>query len=194
MELTWNDLPGPPTRWWGQPARAAMRRDCLGAIAVQQRFGGLVRQQIVNERSVSVFDPELLRQVMADHADALVRWQREPEVFSHGLGQSALVAEGVVQRHPDTRKTDLLNRLLVVCDEDSRTALSAQDVFDQCVLRFEAGHETTASALQWWRWLMANQASHPPVQQRAAAETHAGGRASPKPSGGGLRLRLEARQ
>ena len=288
MNLTWNDLPGPPTRWWGLPALAAMRRDYLGAIAAQQHYGDLVRQQILNERAVDVFDPELLRQVMVDHADALIRWERGPEVFSDGLGQSVLVTEGAVwqrqrrmlmqaftpkrvagyvaqmveattmglvsvrpgkqamdglfshltmdvisrtlfsapisgdtraaadavqvlsetalremfwpmtlpdwlplpgkavkrkargliqgliraqmndrQHHPDARKTDLLNMLLVLRDEDSGTALSDQEVFDQCSLSFQAGHETTATALLWWSWLMA---SHPQAQTRAAAE------------------------
>lgn len=291
MERTWNDLPGPTTRWWGLPALAAMRRDYLGVIATQQRFGDLVRQQIVNERAVDVFDPELLRQVMVDHADALIRWERGPEVFSDGLGQSVLVTEGAVwqrqrrmlmqaftprrvagyaaqmveaaavgmaalrpgevamdglfshlamdvisrtlfsapisgntqaaadavqvlsetalremfwpmtlpdwlplpgkaakrhargliqgliqshiderHQHPDARKTDLLNMLLVLRDEDSGTALSTQEVFDQCVLSFQAGHETTATALLWWSWLMA---SHPQAQERAAAEVDA---------------------
>lgn len=291
MNLTWNDLPGPPTRWWGLPVLAAMRRDYLGTIAAQQPFGDLVRQQIINERSVDVFDPELLRQVMVDHADALIRWERGPEVFSDGLGQSVLVTEGTVwqrqrrmlmqaftpkrvtgyvaqmveattqgltplrpgeqsmdglfshlamdvisrtlfsapisvntraaadavqvlsetalremfwpmtlpnwlplpgkaakrkarrlirgliqvhiderQRHPDAGNTDLLNMLLTLRDEDSGTALSAQEVFDQCLLSFQAGHETTATALLWWSWLMA---SHPQAQERAAAEIEA---------------------
>ena len=288
MNFTWNDLPGPPTRWWGLPALAAMRRDYLGTIAAQQRFGDLVRQQVLRERAVDVFDPELLRQVMLDHADALIRWERGPEVFSDGLGQSVLVTEGAVwqrkrrmlmqaftpkrvagyvaqmveatrlglmpvrpgeqamdslfshltmdvisrtlfsvpisgdtraaaaavqvlsetalremfwpmtlpdwlplpgkaakrkarrliqgliraqmddrQHHPDSRKTDLLNMLLSLRDEDSGAGLSKQEVFDQCMLSFQAGHETTATALLWWSWLMA---SHPQAQARAAAE------------------------
>lgn len=291
MELTWNDLPGPATRWWGLPVLAAMRRDYLGVIAAQRGWGDLVRQQILNERAVDVFDPELLRQVMVDHADALIRWERGPEVFSDGLGQSVLVTEGAVwqrqrrmlmqaftprrvagyvahmveaasaglapfrsgevamdglfshlamdvisrtlfsapisgdtqaaadavqvlsetalremfwpmtlpdwlplpgkaakrksrrlihgliqghiderRRQPDANKTDLLNMLLVLRDDDSGTALSTQEVFDQCVLSFQAGHETTATALLWWSWLMA---SHPQAQQRAAAEVDA---------------------
>jgi cytochrome P450 len=288
MQLTWNSLPGPPNRWWGLPALAAMRRDYLGSIAAQQPFGDLVRQQILNERAVDVFDPELLRQVMVEHADALIRWERGPEVFADGLGQSVLVTEGAVwqrqrrllmqaftpkrvagyvaqmieattlglgavrpgeqamdellshlamdvisrtlfsapisgdtraaaaavqvlsetalremfwpmtlpdwlplpgksakrqarglihgliraqlderQHHLDAGNTDLLNMLLTLRDEESGAALSKQEVFDQCVLSFQAGHETTATALLWWSWLMA---SHPQAQARAAAE------------------------
>ena len=291
MEMTWNDLPGPSYRWWGLPTLAELRRDYLGAIGAQQRFGDLVRQRILQERIVDVFDPELLRQLMVDHADALIRWERGPEVFSEGLGQSVLVTEGSVwqrqrrllmqaftpkrvagyvtqmvdattlglkslrpgelamdgffshlamdvisralfsapisgdtqaaahavqvlsetalremfwpmtlpdwlplpgkaakrqsrrliqglihahleerQQHPDTSKADLLNMLLVLRDEDSGAALSAQEVFDQCILSFQAGHETTATALLWWSWLMA---SNPQAQARAAAEIEA---------------------
>jgi cytochrome P450 len=291
METTWNDLPGPAQRWWGLPALAAMRRDYLGSIAAHQRFGDLVRLQILNERTVDVFDPELLRQLMVDQADALIRWERGPEVFSDGLGQSVLVTEGALwqrqrrllmqaftpkrvsgyvaqmleaatlglnalqpgevamdglfshlamdvisrtlfsapisgntqaaadavqvlsetalremfwpmtlpdwlplpgkaakrqarclihgliqghvverQRHLDAGKTDLLNMLLILRDEDSGAALSAQEVFDQCLLSFQAGHETTATALLWWSWLMA---SHPKTQARAEAEVDA---------------------
>jgi cytochrome P450 len=291
METTWNELPGPAPSWWGLPALAAMRRDYLGTIAGHQRFGGLVRLQILNERTVDVFDAELVRQVMVDHADALIRWERGPEVFADGLGQSVLVTEGAVwqrqrrmlmqaftpkrvsgyvthmleaatlglsalqtgevvmdglfshlamdvisrtlfsapisgdtraaadavqvlsetalremfwpmtlpdwlplpgkvakrqarrlihgliqahvherQRHPDAGKTDLLNMLLLLRDEDSGAALSAQEVIDQCLLSFQAGHETTATAVLWWSWLMA---SHPQDQARAQAEIDA---------------------
>ena len=64
-----------------------MRKDYLGAIAAQQIFGDLVRQQIFNERTVDVFDPELLRQIMVDHADALIRGSVGPR-FSHTLWAS----------------------------------------------------------------------------------------------------------
>ncbi len=291
MQLTWNDLPGPPQRWWGLPVLAAMRRDYLGVIASQQRHGDMVRQQIGRERCVDVFDPELLRQLMVDHADALIRWERGPEVFADGLGQCVLVTEGAVwqrqrrmlmqaftprrvagyaalmveatslglaplqggtvamdglfshlamdvisrtlfsapisgdtqaaaaavqvlsetalremfwpmtmpnwlplpgkaakrrahrlihgliQGHVQARaqqvgsgQSDLLGMLLALRDEPTGAALSGQEVFDQCVLSFQAGHETTATALLWWAWLMA---CHPQAQARAAAEIDA---------------------
>ncbi|WP_225884202.1 cytochrome P450, partial [Rhizobium phaseoli] len=57
-------------------------------------MGDLVGQRILAERGVDVFDPELLREVMVEHADALVRWERGPEVFAELMGQSVLVTEG----------------------------------------------------------------------------------------------------
>ncbi len=287
---SWIDLPGPPTRWWGLPVLSAMRRDYLGVIAAQQRFGDLPRQSLLNVRAVDVFDPELLRELMVEHADALVRWERGPEVFAEVMGQSVLVTEGVVwqrqrrllmqaftpkkvagyaglmadaarsgldalrpgevemdavfshltmdvilrtlfstpagaqtaaaadavqhlsevalremfwpltlpdwlplpgkaakrhamrvmrgliQGHIDARANtaapgdDLLGMLQGLRDEDGSAGLSAQEVFDQCMVSFQAGHETSATALLWWSGLMAR---HPEAQARAAAEVQA---------------------
>ena len=295
--LTWNDLPAHPTRWWGLPALAAMRRDYLGMIAAQRPLGDLVRLQILGERTVDLFHPEQVREVMVDHADALVRWKRGPEVFAELMGQSVLVTEGatwqrqrrmlmpaftpkrvagyaalmteaataglagvrdgevamdsllshmtmdvisrtlfsqpiggdtaaaaeavqvlsetalaemfwpvtlpdwlplpgkaakrrasrlihgLLARHIDARRasgdggggaTDLLGMLLALRDEGAGdaagTALSPQEVYDQCMVSFQAGHETSATALLWWSWLLA---AHPQVQAQARAEVDA---------------------
>lgn len=288
--LTWNDLPGHPTRWWGLPVLAAMRRDYLAVIAAQRPLGDLVRQRILGERGVDVFDPELVREVMVEHADALVRWQRGPEVFAELMGQSVLVTEGatwqrqrrmlmqaftprrvagyaalmteaavagldgvaagevqmdrlfshltmdvisrtlfstpisgdtaaaaravqvlsetalaemfwpftlpdwlplpgkaakrrasrlmhgLLGRHIDARrasgegKADLLGMLMTLRDETTGDALSAREVYDQCMVSFQAGHETSATALLWWSWLLA---AHPEAQTRARAEVDA---------------------
>lgn len=293
--LTWNDLPTHPTRWWGLPALAAMRRDYLGMIAAQRPLGDLVRLQILGERTVDLFHPEQVREVMVDHADALVRWKRGPEVFAELMGQSVLVTEGatwqrqrrmlmpaftprrvagyaalmteaataglagvrdgevamdsllshmtmdvisrtlfsrpiggdtaaaaeavqvlsetalaemfwpftlpdwlplpgkaakrrasrlihgLLARHIDARRsdgddgaTDLLGMLLALRDEGpgdaAGAALSPQEVYDQCMVSFQAGHETSATALLWWSWLLA---AHPQVQARARAEVDA---------------------
>ncbi|WP_235533619.1 MULTISPECIES: cytochrome P450 [unclassified Roseateles] len=288
--LTWNDLPGHPTRWWGLPVLAAMRRDYLAVISAQRPLGDLVRQQILGERSVDVFDPELLRAAMVDHADALIRWQRGPEVFAQLMGQSVLVTEGatwqrqrrmlmqaftprrvagyaalmteaataalaevrdgevamdtlfshltmdVISRtlfstpigadtaaaadavqvlseaalaemfwpvtlpdwlplpgkaakrrasrlmhgllrgHVDARRAsgdtqpDLLGMLIALRDEATGEALSPDEVYDQCMVSFQAGHETSATALLWWSWLLA---AHPHAQTQARAEVGA---------------------
>lgn len=288
--LTWNDLPSHPTRWWGLPTLAAMRRDYLAVIAAQRSLGDLVRQGILGERAVDVFDPELLRAVMVDHADALIRWQRGPEVFAELMGQSVLVTEGstwqrqrrmlmpaftpkrvagyaglmteaavagldalrpgevamdalfshltmdvisrtlfstpigddtaaaaqavqvlsenalaemfwpftlpdwlplpgkaakrraarlihgllgeriAARRASPEPRSDLLGMLMALRDEATGEALSEQEVYDQCMVSFQAGHETSATALLWWSWLLA---THPEAQARARAEVDA---------------------
>lgn len=67
-------------------------------------------------------------------------------------------------------KDDLLAMLLAARDEDAganSAGLSPAEVHDQCKLMFLAGHDTTASALQWWLWLMAR---HPEAARRAHDE------------------------
>lgn len=293
MNQTWNDLPGPATRWWGLPALAAMRRDYLAVIERNRELSDhrdLVRQQIFNERSVDVFAPELVRQFMLEHADSMLRWERATEVFSELMGQSVLVSEGptwqrqrrmlmpaftpkrmagygqlmvdatravlaglpagrtamdglfshltmdvilrtlfsapagpdtnaavaavqtlsqaalqemfwpmtlpdwlplpgkaakrralqrmrgLIQGHISARRadpaprSDLLGMLQALRDEEGGAALSSQEVFDQCMVSFSAGVETSATALTWWSGLMAQ---HPSAQARAVAELHA---------------------
>jgi cytochrome P450 len=64
---------------------------------------------------------------------------------------------------------DLLAMLLAVRDEDG-TGLSQAELHDQCMVIFQAGHETSATALLWWSWLMA---SHPDAASRARDEVDA---------------------
>jgi cytochrome P450 len=287
---TWNDLPSHPTRWWGLPVLTAMRRDYLAVISAQRPLGDLVAQRILGERGVDVFDPELVREAMVEHADAMIRWQRGPEVFAELMGQSVLVTEGatwqrqrrmlmqaftpkrvagyaalmteaavagldrvaegevamdalfshltmdvisrtlfstpigddtaaaadavqvlsetalaemfwpftlpdwlplpgkaakrrasrllhgLLRSHIDARRanagatTDLLGMLMALRDDATGQALSAQEVYDQCMVSFQAGHETSATALLWWSWL---QAAHPEAQARARDEVDA---------------------
>ena len=74
---------------------------------------------------------------------------------------------------------DLLAMLLAVRDEDG-SGLRPEELHDQCMVMFQAGHETSATALLWWSWLMAG---HPDAAQRAQDEVDRvlGGRA-PQPA------------
>ena len=304
--------PGPPDRWWGFPLLRAMKRDYIGFTAgLQRAHGDIVAMRLVQERSVDLFSPEAVREVLVDQAAQLVRWERGIEVFEQALGQSVLTTEGalwqrqrrmlqpaftprrvaaqarlmveaigpaldqalpagpaggtaevdmdalfstlamdvilrvlfsrsasadaraatlatqtlsqvalremfrpvtlpdwlplpgkaakrqalrtlreLVGRHIDERRAalargaavpqdDLLGLLLDLRDTEGPQAtgepLSAQEVFDQCMVSFQAGHETSATALLWWSRLMAE---HPAAAERARAEVDAvlGGR------------------
>jgi cytochrome P450 len=279
-----------------------MRRDYLGfTMGLQRDHGDLVAMRLGNERTVDLFTPEAVREVLVDQAAHLVRWERGIEVFEQVFGQSVLTTEGalwqrqrrmlqpaftprrvaaqaglmvqaigqalertlprgpapapvamdalfstlamdvvlrvlfsrsasedgqaavqatqtlsevalremflpftlpdwlplpgkaakrqalrtlkaLVGRHIDERRAalaagarvpqdDLLALLLSLRDTEGPDAtgqpLSMQEVFDQCMVSFQAGHETSATALLWWSRLMAE---HPDLAQRAQAE------------------------
>jgi cytochrome P450 len=68
----------------------------------------------------------------------------------------------------DTTQDTLLKMLLLTRDpEHPDQGLSAQEIRDQTMAIFQAGHETTASALTWWAGLIAR---HPSVAQLVQAE------------------------
>jgi len=62
---------------------------------------------------------------------------------------------------------DLLGMLLSARDEATGKGLSAQEVHDQCMVTFQAGHETSATALLWWSRLIA---AEPEALARARRE------------------------
>jgi cytochrome P450 len=106
----------------------------------------------------------------------LARWLPLPHFRAKRRAMADL--KGLIERHiaarhaqpgahTDAAGDDLLARLLALRDEDTGQALSAQEVFDQCMVSFQAGHETSATTLLWWTWLMAR---HPEATQRAQAE------------------------
>ncbi|RZI98388.1 MAG: cytochrome P450, partial [Haliea sp.] len=89
--------PGPRSSWWGLPLLRAMRRDYLGFTgALQREHGDITYMRLGNEHAYDLFTPEMVRAVLVDNADALVRWERGIEVFEQLFGRSVLVTEGAV--------------------------------------------------------------------------------------------------
>lgn len=78
-------------------------------------------------------------------------------------------------RKPDAEPKDLLARLLAARDSEGGGGMTAQEVRDQVVTIFMAGHETTSQALSWTWYLLAQ---HPAVERKLHAELAAvlGGR------------------
>ncbi len=77
------------------------------------------------------------------------------------------------RRQEDT--SDLLSMLLLARDEETGEGMSDQQLRDEVMTAFTAGHETTANALAWTWYLLAH---HPHVAARLQAEltTVLGGR------------------
>ncbi len=70
-------------------------------------------------------------------------------------------------RAGDAQPKDLLARLLAARDEETGGGMTAEEVRNQVVTIFMAGHETTALALTW-TWYLLSQ--HPAVEAKVHAE------------------------
>ncbi|TKC80236.1 cytochrome P450 [Trinickia terrae] len=91
--------PGPPAGLTGWRLLNRMSRDLLGTLAAwKQEFGDVVHLRIWPEHEVVVADPQLARELLVTHHDALVRWERGIRVFSQVHGHSVLVSEGEAWR------------------------------------------------------------------------------------------------
>ncbi|MBI5915213.1 MAG: cytochrome P450, partial [Bacteroidetes bacterium] len=71
------------------------------------------------------------------------------------------------RRHDPNPPNDLLTMLLAARDEDTGEAMSDRALRDEAVTLFAAGHETSATALSWTLWLLAQ---HPDVLQKLRDE------------------------
>ena len=75
------------------------------------------------------------------------------------------------QSNDDPKGEDLLTMFRLARDPDQpNQGLSAKELHDQTIVMFQAGHETTATALTWWCGLIAQ---HPQVADRIHAEVDA---------------------
>ncbi|GAB4055715.1 cytochrome P450 [Spirosoma litoris] len=72
------------------------------------------------------------------------------------------------RRHHHDDKDDLLGMLLSAEDEDTGEKMSDQQLRDECVTLFSAGHETTAVSMAWTIYLLSQ---HPDVLARLQTES-----------------------
>lgn len=90
---TWPPGPAPGLTGWGLLRR--MSRNLLGALAEwRQSYGDVVHLRMWPERQIVVSEPQLVRDLLVNHHDALIRWERGIQVFSQLHGQSVLTTEG----------------------------------------------------------------------------------------------------
>lgn len=87
--------PGPPIRLTGWSLLRRMSADLIGTVDQwRQRYGDMVHLRIWPEHQIVVTDPQLVRDLLVTHHDALVRWERGTQVMSQLHGHSVLIAEG----------------------------------------------------------------------------------------------------
>jgi cytochrome P450 len=87
----------------------------------------------------------------------------------HALGRlDAMLHEMITRRRSSSAEgTNLLSALLASVDTDDGSRMSDQQLRDEMMTLFLAGHETTANALTWTWYLLAQ---HPDVENRLSEE------------------------
>ncbi|WP_079436403.1 cytochrome P450 [Zoogloea sp. LCSB751] len=87
--------PGPATGLTGWSLLRRMSRDLLGNLSAwQAQFGDVMHLRIWPEHQIVVTDPQLTRELLVTHHDALIRWERGMRVFAQLHGHSVFIAEG----------------------------------------------------------------------------------------------------
>ena len=88
------------------------------------------------------------------------------------LGRIVLDLARERREHPAVDHHDLLQMLLVARDAETGTGMSDRELVDEVLTLVVAGHETTASALNWTWWLLSQ---HRHVEKRVHEEQDAAG-------------------
>lgn len=121
-----------------------------------------------------------------DYAESLVRiplWVPTPSNLRFGRAKRLLdrIVHGIIDQRRrsaargEPQRDDLLGMLMAATDEHGGPGMSDQDLFDEVMTLFMAGHETIATAMSW-TWMLLHQ--HPEIAARVRAEASAvlGGR------------------
>jgi cytochrome P450 len=142
------------------------------AIVVATLFGSDLSEDEAREVSASL--TEVLAQYPRSFSPFLRLTERLPLPANRRFARAAAVFDRAIYRLIDRRRAegaggdDLLSRLLHAHDDDG--SMTAEQVRDEAITLFLAGHETTSNALSWaWHLL----ARHPKQTDRLRAEADA---------------------
>lgn len=125
----------------------------------------------------SIFSEDLGRLVRDLHDNPFMmvtkESKRDPR-FAYQFRQLGKVVLELVRerRATNTQHFDFLQMLMEATDPDSGAQMSERELMDEILTLVVAGHETTASALNWTWWLLSR---NPSVEARVHAEQDAVG-------------------
>jgi cytochrome P450 len=132
----------------------------LRADQAQALFDAFTRYQVLSQRA------NFLKLLRLPTLGLEGRRQRVAERIRAELAAAVRERFAGRTREQEADASDLLGGLRCASDE-AGVALTETEVLDQVGMLFLAGHETSASALGWALYLLAD---HPPLQQALAAE------------------------
>jgi cytochrome P450 len=106
-----------------------------------------------------------------DHPFYPPRWFPTPRNLRYARAKANLhtTIDGIIQRRQSSPEEygDLLDMLILARDEDTGEGMSSEQLRQEAITLFIAGHETTAVLLSWAFYLLA---MHPQARERLQAE------------------------
>jgi cytochrome P450 len=123
----------------------------------------------------SIFGPDLdrlARQAGGNPFDVVTKEQARNLQFAYKFRQLGKVIAAVVKRRRENGEEhpDFLGMLMTARDKETGDAMSERELIDEVMTLVVAGHETTASGLNW-TWYLLSQ--HPEVEAKLHAELDA---------------------
>ena len=171
----WRDSPETPDaeEELGLAAGAGAEAEtALGRGAVDDAGGGVDDAGVTDEAEEPADDDDAGEAGVAAEADGAEETEdvddagkREKDEQAASIGISAIAAAVAPKRRAEPK--DLLARLIAARDTETGGGMTAQEVRDQVVTIFMAGHETTAQALAW-TWYLLSQ--HPAAEAKLHEE------------------------
>jgi cytochrome P450 len=123
----------------------------------------------------SIFGPDLDRlaqQAGGNPFDVVTKEQARNLQFAYRFRQLGKVISGLAKRRRENGEDhpDFLGMLMTARDKETGDAMSERELIDEVMTLVVAGHETTASGLNW-TWYLLSQ--HPEVEAKLHAELDA---------------------
>jgi len=174
-------LPGPQGGFFSAAARA-LRRDQLNFYeACARQYGDVVSLRAGPYRIRLIYHPDAIEEMLVTRAREFIKTPGVRRSLRPLLGEGLLLSEGDVwlrqrrlaqpafhrqrvaglcriiseRRAGGEDRGDLLSMLVAAQDADDGTRMTPKQLRDEVMTLFLAGHETTANALSWTWYLLA---------------------------------------
>jgi cytochrome P450 len=126
-----------------------------------------INHMILDVILMAIFGSDYMR--VADHFEILSNEHARDLGFAQTFGTLRKIVQNVIDRRRDkpTEFDDILSMLMSARDEKAGQPMSDHQLFNEIRTLIVAGHETTASTLNW-TWYLLSQ--HPEVEEKLSAE------------------------
>jgi cytochrome P450 len=127
-------------------------------IVAKTLFSTGLEENLLEKLSNQITDIQkfIVKQIRQPYARLWHQWSGQTHACEETARETREILTKIIQDRTKagTRHDDLLQMLLDTRYEDTGEAMNMQQVLDECLILFVAGHETSANALTWTFYLL----------------------------------------